>query len=198
MSRSTDPASAALNRQLAVRLRGLRAQAGWSLDALAQASGVSRSMISQIERGASSPTAVVLARLAAAFGLTLAALFDAPAAAAPAPVARAGDQPAWRDPATGYVRRNVSPANPALAARLVDVALPPGARVLYDNTATGPVVQQQVWLLTGRLQLRWGDEHWSLAPGDCAAMTLDRPTGFHNPGSAPARYAVVLSAGIAR
>lgn len=196
MSNETDVDVDDLTQHLAARLRELRARAGWSLEALANASGVSRSMISQIERAASSPTAVVLARLAAAFGLPLAALFDLPAA--PEPVARAGDQPTWCDPATGYRRRNVSPADPALGVHIVDVELPAGAQVLYDNTAGGPVVQQQVWLLTGRLALRWGDAHWTLEPGDCAAMTLDRPTGFHNPGAGPARYAVVLSGGAAR
>jgi transcriptional regulator with XRE-family HTH domain len=198
MSNETESTVSALNQQLAARLRELRRQAGWSLEALAQSSGVSRSMVSQIERGASSPTAVVLARLASAFGLPLAALFDAPATSTPDPVARAGEQATWRDPATGYRRRNVSPPDPTLVARLVDVELPPGARVLYDNTPGGPVVQQQVWLLAGSLDLRWGDAHWTLAPGDCAAMTLDRPTGFHNPGPEPARYAVVLCGGAAR
>lgn len=198
MSNETEAIDTALSQQLADRLRALRARVGWSLETLAQASGVSRSMISQIERGASSPTAVVLARLAAAFGLPLASLFDTPTET-PDPVARAAAQPVWRDPGTGYRRRNVSPADPALTARLVEVELPPGAQVLYENTPAGPgAVQQQVWLLAGRLALRWGDARWSLEPGDCAAMTLDRPTGFHNPGTVPARYAVVLAGGVAR
>src|SRR5438045_4269253 len=101
-----------LNQRIAERVRELRAARGLSLDALSSRSGVSRSMISLIERGESSPTAVVLEKLAAGFGVTLASLFDAPAGPArPAggPVARREDQPQWRDPASGYLRRNVSP-----------------------------------------------------------------------------------------
>src|SRR6266516_615508 len=72
-----------LNQRIAQRVRELRAAQGLSLDALASKSGVSRSMISLIERGESSPTAVVLEKLAAGLGVTLPALFDAPAATQP-------------------------------------------------------------------------------------------------------------------
>src|SRR5512138_3989212 len=105
----TDTPSA-LHERIAERVGELRAAHGLSLDALALRSGVSRSMISLIERGESSPTAVVLEKLAAGLGVMLASLFDAPAAPEPqGPVARREDQPQWRDPASGYVRRNVSP-----------------------------------------------------------------------------------------
>src|SRR5205809_1623829 len=97
-----------LNQRIAERVRELRAAHGLSLDALAERSGVSRSMISLIERGESSPTAVVLEKLATGLGVPLASLFDAPAATAD-PVSRRKDQVEWRDPASGYVRRNVSP-----------------------------------------------------------------------------------------
>src|SRR5438093_13707716 len=95
-----------LNQRIAERVRELRAAQGLSLDALASKSGVSRSMISLIERGESSPTAVVLEKLAAGLGVMLASLFDAPVAAAQAPsgpVARRNDQPQWKDPASGYL-----------------------------------------------------------------------------------------------
>src|SRR5438309_1195203 len=85
-----------LNARIAERVRELRAQRGLSLDALARKSGVSRSMISLIERGESSPTAVVLEKLAAGLGVMLASLFDAPAAAPQTPsgpVARRDDPP---------------------------------------------------------------------------------------------------------
>src|SRR5262245_38577308 len=78
--------AADLNQRIAGRVRELRTAQGLSLDALAGKSGVSRSMISLIERGETSPTAVVLEKLAAGLGATLSSLFDPPAAAAPAPV----------------------------------------------------------------------------------------------------------------
>src|SRR5256885_13200402 len=96
-----------LNQRIAERVRELRAARGVSVDALAGKSGVSRSMISLIERGESSPTAVVLEKLAVGLGVTLASLFDAPTAveAPSGPVARRDEQPEWRDPASGYIRR---------------------------------------------------------------------------------------------
>src|SRR5919106_6659170 len=103
-------AASSLNQLIAARIGELRAAQGLSLDALATRSGVSRSMISLIERGESSPTAVVLDKLATGLGVMLASLFDAPATSTPAPaspVARREDQPQWRDPASGYLRRNV-------------------------------------------------------------------------------------------
>ena len=72
--------TASLNARIAARVRELRAARGLSLDALATRTGVSRSMISLVERGESSPTAVVLEKLSVGLGVPLASLFDAPAA----------------------------------------------------------------------------------------------------------------------
>src|SRR5688572_1842768 len=91
-----------LNRRVAERVRTVRALRGLTLDALAERSGVSRSMISSVERAESSPTAALLGRLAAGLGITLASLFETPGTGAQ-PVARLAQQPRWRDPASGYV-----------------------------------------------------------------------------------------------
>src|SRR5690348_9207998 len=104
-----DASESDLDQRIAARVHDLRASRGLTLEALAERSGVSRSMISLIERGESSPTAVLLERLATGLNVPLAALFDTPSASR-APVARRADQPRWRDPASGYVRRNISPA----------------------------------------------------------------------------------------
>src|SRR5260221_3836926 len=112
-----------LNQRIARRARELRAARGLTLDALAERSGVSRSMISLIERGESSPTAVLLEKLASGLGVPLAALFDAPQPSA-SPVARAVDQPSWRDPHSGYVRRNVSPSGVGSQIQIVEVRFP--------------------------------------------------------------------------
>jgi transcriptional regulator with XRE-family HTH domain len=185
-----------LNQRIAGRVRELRAAQGLSLDALASRSGVSRSMISLIERGESSPTAVVLEKLAAGLEVTLASLFDAPAAAAQGPggpVARRDDQPQWRDPASGYLRRNVSPAGVSQPMRIVEVHFPPRARVAFENGARDVRVYQQVWVLEGEIDVTVGAECYRLREGDCLAMQLDRPTMFHNPTGKPARYAVVTA-----
>src|SRR5262245_30824294 len=99
-----------VNARIATRVRALRSERGMTLDALAAKSRVSRSMLSLVERGESSPTAVVLEKIATGLGVSLATLFDD--ATAPAnPVSRRKDRTAWRDPQSGYLRRNISPAN---------------------------------------------------------------------------------------
>jgi transcriptional regulator with XRE-family HTH domain len=192
----TDIASASLNARIADRVRELRAARGLSLDALATRSGVSRSMISVIERGESSPTAVVLEKLSVGLGVPLASLFDAPAdgdALPTGPVARRVDQPAWRDPASGYVRRNVSPSGVGQPFQIVEVEFPPKARVAFETGPRDVRVDQQVWVLEGCIDVTWGDERFRLRDGDCLAMQLDRPVMFHNATRKPARYAVVLA-----
>jgi len=185
-----------LNQRIAERVRELRAAQGLSLDALASKSGVSRSMISLIERGESSPTAVVLEKLAAGLGVMLASLFDTPAAAArvpSGPVARRDDQPQWEDPASGYLRRNVSPPGVPQPMQIVEVQFPPGARVAFETGLRDRLVHQQVWVLDGAIDITLGVERHRLREGDCLAMQLDRPTMFHNPTRKPTRYAVVIA-----
>jgi transcriptional regulator with XRE-family HTH domain len=185
-----------VDRRIAERVRGLRAQRGLSLEALASKCGVSRSMISLVERGETSPTAALLQKLATGLGLTLAALFDPPAAdqgTPRGPLARREDQVEWRDPASGYVRRNVSPPGALQPMRIVDVHFPPGERVAFDNGGLDMQVHQQVWVLEGSIDVTTGTERHRMRSGDCLAMTLDRPTMFYNPTRQPARYAVVLA-----
>ena len=187
--------SADLNGRIAERVRELRATHGLSLDALATRSGVSRSMISLVERGESSPTAVVLEKLATGLGVTMAAMFDPPARAGAAggPIARRADQPLWRDPASGYLRRNVSPPAVPQPMQIVEVEFPPRARVAFETGARDVRIQQQVWVLDGTIDVTVGEERHRLRDGDCLAMQLDRPTMFHNPTRTPARYAVVIA-----
>jgi transcriptional regulator with XRE-family HTH domain len=180
-----------LNMRIAERVRDLRASRALSLEALAERSGVSRSMISLIERGESSPTAVLLERLATGLSVPLASLFEAPAAS-PEPIARRADQVQWRDPASGYVRRNVSPGGFASPIRIVEVEFPAGARVAFDTGARDVRVHQQVWVLEGAIDVWVGDERHQLRTGDCFAFVLDRPTAFHNRTRKIARYAVVV------
>jgi transcriptional regulator with XRE-family HTH domain len=181
-----------INALIARRVRELRNSKGLSLDALAKCSSVSRSNISLIERGESSPTAALLDKLAAGLGVTLASLFensDAPVAE-PSPIARAVDQPVWTDPASAYIRRNLSPA--AQPIQLVEVSFPAGQRVTYDSVARVNEAHQQVWVIDGVIEITLGDELWRVEAGDCLAMPLDGPIVYHNPSRASARYLVAL------
>ena len=184
-----------LGERIAHRIGFLRAEKSLSLDALAAASGVSRSMISLIERGETSPTAVVLEKLAIGLGVTLASLFE-PAPnqtnADTGPLSRRSDQAEWKDPASGYKRRNVSPAGPAQPVQLVEVHFPAGARVTFDTGLLSVSASQHIWILDGEMQITVGTDVHRLCEGDCLWMSLDIPRVFHNPTKKSARYAVVL------
>jgi transcriptional regulator with XRE-family HTH domain len=185
--------SSALNTHLATRLRDLRTESGMTMDGLAERTGVSRSMISLIERGESSPTAAVLDRLAAGLGVTLASLFTEKDNQGASPLARRADQRVWRDPDSGYMRRNLSPPGFPSPVELVEVVLPPGTRVAYDTGQRASPVHQQIWIIEGEISLTLGEETHHLATGDCLSMRLDRPTVFRNRADQPARYVVALA-----
>ncbi len=181
-----------INQRIARRVASLRAGRGLSLDALAAHSGVSRSTISLIERGETSATAVVLEKLAGGLGVALAALFEAERAA-PGPLMRRAEQPEWRDPASGYLRRNVSPPDHPSPLRIVEVEFPAGKRVLLEGSTPATAIDEQVWLLEGSMTLTLGGISHRLDAGDCLSLHLDGPIEFHNPTRRPARYAVVLA-----
>ncbi|MGV3683486.1 MAG: helix-turn-helix domain-containing protein [Acidovorax sp.] len=183
-----------IHTRIAQRLRELRDARGYSLEALAERSGVSRSNISLIERGQSSPTAAVLDKLAVGLGVALASFFDdgTPVTEPPSPFIRAGDQPLWRDPASGYVRRRLSPPAPS-PLQLVEVVFPAGQRVALDSAVHDADIHQQVWLIEGAMDLTVGEATWHLQAGDCLAMRLSQPIVFHNPTQQDARYLVALA-----
>ncbi|WP_374510834.1 helix-turn-helix domain-containing protein [Niveibacterium sp.] len=179
---------------LSARVRALRKARGFTLDQLADLSGVSRSMISLIERQETSPTAAVLNKLADALGVSLPTLLapDSPSPA-PQPVARAADQPVWTDPGSGYVRRQLSPAGWPSPIELVELRFPAGQRVSFDNPTRSIAIHQQLWLLEGAMEITAGNQLWQLEAGDCLAMTLGDRVVFHNPGKQDARYLLALS-----
>lgn len=186
-----------INQRIARRVAALRAERGLALDALAARCGVSRSTLSLIERGETSATAVVLEKVAAGLGVALATLFETERAA-PGPLMRRAEQPEWRDPASGYLRRNVSPPDFPSPLRIVEVEFPAGARVVLEGASAEQVFSEQVWVLAGTMQLSFGATRWRLDAGDCLALQIDGPIEFHNPTNRPARYAVVIAAELAR
>ncbi|MEO8016635.1 MAG: XRE family transcriptional regulator [Pseudomonadota bacterium] len=180
-----------INARIAHRVRGLRADSGLSLESLAGRCAVSRSMLSLVERGETSPTAVVLEKISAALGITLAALFD-DAGARASPVSHAADRSLWKDPQSGYTRRNISPANFPSPIRIVEVAFPAGAKVSYESGTRESTVAQQIWVRDGVIEVTVGKTTHKLAKDDCLAMQLDAPVTFRNRTRKAAHYVVVL------
>lgn len=184
MANNTSPASL-----IPERLRDERARRGLTLDQLATMANVSRAMISKIERGQSSPTAVLLSRIADALGLSLSAMMTEPRTASPQ-IHRMPDQPHWADPETGYIRRLISPPGDGGEIEIVAVELPAGQSVTFNATECLHS-EDQILLLEGQLHLRSADTTYELQPGDCARISTAQENEFGNPSSQTARYLVV-------
>ena len=168
---------------LATRLRTEREARGWSIGGLAARSGVSRAMISKVERNEASPTAALLGRLSGAFGLTLSTLLarSETDATGDGRVARAAEQARWTDPETGYVRHAISP--PGATPELVQVDLPPGARIDYPKSAFTFLRGQCVWVLSGVLEFNEGALAHRLRRGDCLTLGPPSDCSFANPSA---------------
>lgn len=110
------------------------------------------------------------------------------------PVMRHPDQPTWRDPATGYLRRNVSPPGTGSPVSVVEVEFPPGQSVAFDSQNL-PGADQHVWVLEGTLELELGEDCFWLDAGDCLMMRFDQPVLFRNSSKRTIRYAVIISHG---
>ena len=195
--RAAAAATRDVNARIASRVRTLRTNLGMSLDALAAKCDVSRSMISLVERGESSPSAVVLEKIAAGLDVPLATLFDDSSASA-SPVSRRDDRTPWRDPQSGYVRRNISPPNFPSPIQIVEVVLPAGARVAYETGARDVSIHQQIWVHEGSIEVTLGHVTYRLSEDDCLAMQLEEPTAFRNRTRKPARYTVIIASGQSR
>ncbi len=184
---------------LAVRLRHEREQRGWTLADLAARSGVSRAMLSKIEREEASPTAALLGRLSGAFGLTMSQLFARPEVQPGSLLTRAADQPLWRDPDTGFTRRSLSPQGSMqegnAALELVWGELPPGAEIAYTMASYAIIKDQQLVVISGQLAIRRDATSHILDPGDCLRWGPPMDTVFHNPGAARCRYVIALLRG---
>jgi transcriptional regulator with XRE-family HTH domain len=179
-----------LNARLADRIRGERERRGWSLADLAERAGVSKAMISKIERTEASPTAVLLGRLSGAFGLTLSSLLSLAESMGPR-LMRKAEQAQWRDPATGFLRTAISPPG-AGPLELVQGELPPGAAISYPAAAYR-FISQQIWVLDGALQFHEGETVHDLRAGDCLALAGAADCTFRNSGTVPCRYLVAIA-----
>jgi transcriptional regulator with XRE-family HTH domain len=176
--------------RIARRVRLERDARGWSLADLAERSGVARATISKIEREEMSPTAVILVRLAGAFDLTLAGLLLR-AEGGNDRLSRAADQPIWRDPETGYLRKQVF-SRPDHPVEVAHIDLPAGQQVVMPASSYAHI-RQAVWVQSGELVIVEGGERRILAAGDCLGFGPPCDVTFANETTAPCTYVVALA-----
>lgn len=180
------------DKQLGARIRLERESRNWSLSDLTERSGVSRAMINKVERGESSPTAALLGKLSGAFGLTLSTLLARAEASRGGRVSRAKDQSAWKDPETGYVRRQIAPLHGSdLPLDIVRVDLPPGQSISYPASAFS-FIRQMIYVLDGELNFAEGDQSHRLGAGDCIELGPPANCTFRNSSHSACIYLVIV------
>ncbi len=195
-NRSPHRPSAAEPPRVGDALAALREQQGLSLDELSRRAGVSKSMLSQIERAQANPTVAVVWRLANALGVPLAELLQsAPAAAPPAitTVARHAT-PTLRGADAGCELRILGPIELAGQFEWYELTLQPGAAL--DSLAHEPGAREHLSVLTGKLALSAGAESATLQAGETARYAADQVHAIRNGGKGVASaLLVVLHAG---
>jgi transcriptional regulator with XRE-family HTH domain len=172
--------------RIAQRIRSLRAERQWPLEELASRSGVSRASLSRIENGEVSPTAAVLCKVCAAFGLTLSRLMVLVEEGFQ-PFVREEEQVSWTDPGTGYRRRAVSPPASGLSGEVIEATLQPSSRIAYDRPPR-PGLEHHLVMLDGALSFTVDGVRHMLRPGDCLRYRLQGESLFETPADSGARY----------
>jgi len=178
------PPADAISRHLGGRVKQLRSERGWSLEALANASGVSRSMLSQIEREQANPTLAVTLRIARAFGLTLGELIEMPGAASAVTVIRADDHAFHYRSDKDCRIRTLSPLNLEKDVEFYEVRLQPGGALRSSPHFEG--TREFLTVHRGRLRIESAGDAEELNPGDSASYRADVPHALINAGKSEA------------
>ncbi|HEX9296725.1 MAG TPA: XRE family transcriptional regulator [Polyangiaceae bacterium] len=171
------------------RLKQLRTERTWSLDALARASGVSRSMLSQIERGQANPTVGVTFRIARAFGISLAELLEAPGATTSVTVIRTQDRAYHYRSDADCTIRTLSPLNLEKDVEFYEVQLKEGGELRSAAHFRG--TREFLTVQKGRVRVESGSDVEDLVKGDSASYRADLPHAIVNVGRGPAHVFLV-------
>ncbi len=176
---------------LGERIRRERTRQRRSLDDLAAGAGVSRSMLSAVERGTKVPTVLVLHRIATGLGTNITHLLGEERPA-PVVVLRREEQAVARDP-SGWERRNLAPALPGVAFEFMRTTIPAGVNA-GEFPPHPPGSREYVAVERGTLRLSVGGEPYFLEAGDSIYYAADRRHAFANPGRGPCVYYLALEA----
>lgn len=178
------------DQRLALRLRAVRLEAGWSLDDLAKRSGVSRATLSRMENGDVSPTANALGKLCAAYEITMSRLMHMIEEAFQ-PKLQRSEQLVWMDPAGGFRRRAVSPPARTLAGEALECELDAGTSIACELSARRGLEHHLV-MLEGQLTLTIDGSTYRLLAGDCLRYRLHGASQFSTGQHCGARYMLFI------
>jgi len=175
---------------LSKQVAELRKKKGWTLEQLSAACGVSRSMLSQIERNQVNPTLVVTLRIAQAFGISLGRLLNLPDTESTIDVIRAEDK-TYHFRRTGDVSiRTLSPLNLEKDVEFYELVLKPGGELKSAPHFSG--AREILTVNQGTLRVVSGDEENELKTGDSAHYAADVPHLIANTGRTDATAFLVV------
>ena len=177
--------------RLGERVRGLRRERGWTLELLAERSGVSRAMISKLERGEKNPTLVVAAKVAEGLGVSLSRLVGLEESREVVVVPRERRM-IMRDPVTGFERQLLSPSFGGL--EFIRNVVPEGS-TSGEFPPHGQGVEEYVVVEKGSLRAVLGGEEYVLEEGDAVYFEADVAHRFDNAGEGECSYYLVIDPG---
>ncbi|KRE09554.1 hypothetical protein ASE63_21065 [Bosea sp. Root381] len=180
-----------LGTRLGCRIRTMRKTAGLTLDALAERSGVSRAMLSKVERGEKNPTLAVVTRIAQGLDTSLSGLMGAETETTPVAIRRAGQRLSFYDEETGFERHLLSPAHIETGVELLLHIIPPGASSgllpAYDG-----FVEKHLIIQEGQLSVHLDDGSYHLQAGDSFYFQIRAPYRFANETRSRCSYYCVI------
>ena len=177
--------------RLGVRVRDLRKERGLTLEELAEVSGVSRAMISKLERGEKNPTLVIAARLAEGLGVSLSRLAGVEERREVVVVPREG-RTVLRDSETGFERQSLSPTFPGRGVEFLRNVVPEGS-TSGDFPPHRKGVEEHIVVERGELEAILDGERYLLREGDALYFAADVPHRFDNVGRGECAYYLVIS-----
>ncbi|HEX3518621.1 MAG TPA: XRE family transcriptional regulator [Solirubrobacteraceae bacterium] len=184
---------------IGARVKALRESAGLSLRDLAERSGVSAPMLSQVERGETSPTLTVAVRIASGLDLRLSQLLRLDEGGA-VTVVRAGERQHGGNKRRGHSFQVLTSAQPGQRAELSRHTLAPGGATgaADDPPMHEPGSRETALVEAGSLMLVCDGQRYELDDGDCVTFDADLPHHFENPTTEEAAFLAVVSAGLRR
>jgi XRE family transcriptional regulator, regulator of sulfur utilization len=177
-----------INNLVAQNLKSLRDEKNLSLDGLAELTGVSKSMLGQIERGDSSPTIATLWKIANGLKVTFSALLDAPQS--DTTLLRRGEVTPFLEDNGKYRLFPLFPITENRPFEIYTIELDPGGYLSAEPHPAG--TQEFITLYDGELTIRAGQDEYTLHAGDSIRFKADRPHAYHNSGQALARLHLVM------
>jgi transcriptional regulator with XRE-family HTH domain len=184
-----DESTAALALAIGVRVRQERQSRRWTLDQLAEAAGVSRRMVVNVEQGAANPSVGTLLRISDALGVGLPALVEPPRPK-PVKVTRRGDGAVLWSSQSGGRGVLVAGTEPPDVVELWDWTLGPGDR--HVSEAHAPGTMELVQVQQGTITVEVAGQPVTLDTGDAIAFCSDAAHSYANPGTQPARFSLAV------